>query len=305
MYDFKDADVVSNAIQIMLDNLYLYEQEFDVTTTWVALVTGMETCFDADVSADTINARLSILITLTRMDAFTVMKIAWNVPAIDVVEYQIPSHMEAMLLCDQARNAYASATAPHFTTEYVLPPRVLVVQWEVHELRELHGWVAMSNCVVISNALVQGAHTARGTLALFNILGHETQHGILRAAEGSFNAHTPELVRGRRSVAERTLVKFLVQCWRWCRGDPPGIFEEPEAGSRWERAVWSGCCPRWHNPHNPAVAETLATAILQRFEQSHDIGVTADERFTLFNLVGSSSAYGGAMFFEPEQQFLL
>lgn len=140
------------------------------------------------------------------------MRLVWYVDNITAIPYTIPTLVHSMLCCGAAKAAFVTATAPYYTDNYAIPAPTLVV----NGLRDGHlqGWVCMKGFIAInSRATINAGSSNAQLLALFNLLGHEMQHGILRAYTGNFNTHTPALARGRRTPKEKWFVACLVS---WC-----------------------------------------------------------------------------------------
>lgn len=83
------------------------------------------------------------------------------------------------------------------------------------------------------------------------------------------------------------------------------MFEEPESGCLWERALWRGICPRWNDPKVESVAESLATRIINNFNNYDTIVFEGEDEYLLRTHVGSRTTYGGRMYYSDEANYIM
>lgn len=304
--NFRDPAVRENIARIIFQNLSTYNQVLCCSTTWRHLLDAIENCLvpASYVSDYTLNAKLSFLLVMTKMKASVIMSISWAVDKVVAEQYEVPPIVIDLLRSKKSTTSFRNSTSPYFTAAYPIPSTVLSVTINTERVC---GWVCLSGCVAIHRSCTENLNEFQPirTLSLFNLLGHEMQHGIVRAAMEDFNTHTPELIRGRRTALEKSCIERMVECCAWWRrftGEPaqPNMYEEPESGCRWERGVWNGVCPRWMDPIDPEAARALATKILNTFATHEDILLDKDDMIAMHMSVGSWSTYGGAMYYRGE-----
>jgi len=220
--NFTDLGTRENIVRIIFQNLSTYNQVLGCSTTWVHLLTAMENCLNpgAYMSDHTLNAKLSLLLVMTKMKASVIMSTSWAVDSVVADMYEIPPVVLGLLRCQRSSASFRNSAKPHYTAAYPIPSPVLAVQITTDRVS---GWVCLNGFVAIHRSCTENLTEATRILALYNLLGYEMQHGIVRAAKEDFNTHSPELTRGRRTALEKTSIERMVECcagWRRFAREP-------------------------------------------------------------------------------------
>lgn len=157
---------------------------------WLDFASALDHCLLADLKDASRNAKLSLLLILSR---FTEEDVELYLPTAlscfaENDDAQLPQPVVAFVTSPQVRDAIRVAVGPFYSEAYLLPPRVLQMGG-VHP--SLNGWVCFGGCVAVSSVMMDTSTNSK-MLNMANLVAHESAHAVLREGKMDINAQDQE-----------------------------------------------------------------------------------------------------------------
>jgi hypothetical protein len=280
-------------IACIFHNFYKGDKALPIITWW-RIVTDIDSVLAVD-EEQTLNARASLLLTMSHSSVETVLRLAGLVGTVVAELRALPEQVVAMLNSPASLAAFSASVLTRQVHHCPVPQAVLSVT--IMDSSVL-GWVCMWGSIALHRQLFEAGEPAeqdRLTLSLFSIAGHEVCHGRLRQAAGNFNAQTLVAARYDDDASRQQVALRLFSCFGnsfrvGSAAIGPDIHAESGCGRAWERHLWKGHCPQWHQPSAQAAANKLAGQLVARFNESQDFVVTEEDARRIVRFVGTRMA---------------
>jgi hypothetical protein len=279
-------------IACIFHNFYKGDKALPIIAWW-RIVADIDSVLAVD-EEQTLNARASLLLTMSHSSVETVLRLAGLVGTVVAELRALPEQVVAMLNSPASLAAFSASVLTRQVHHCPVPQAVLSVT--IMDSSVL-GWVCMWGSIALHRQLFEAGEPAeqdRLTLSLFSIAGHEVCHGRLRQAAGNFNTQPLVAARNDDDGYHQPVGLDLFACigdW-FCAGSvavQPDSLADLGCGRAWERHVWRGHCPQWHQPTARAAANKLASQLVARFNESQDFEVTEEVAERIVRFVGTRS----------------
>jgi hypothetical protein len=260
---------------------------------WWSIVTDVDSVLAVD-NEPTLNARASLLLTMSLSSATAIVRMAGQLYTVVAAIRELPDRIVAMLNSPASQAAF-SVSLP--TLQIQQNPLIQTVLSVTMVDISVLGWVCMRGSIALHRQLFDAGEPAqqdRLTLSLFTVAGHEICHGKFCEAAGNFNVHSTDAARCGYGVFRQSVRGLFAVIGNWFRSGSaavrPDIIAETACGRAWERHLWSGDCPRWHQPTSLSAANKLARQLVARFNETQDFELTEDDARRMARFVGTRPA---------------